>query len=110
MPVCAVNLNSSRFMSTTVSTEQIVQDLKTVARDAEDLVKATAGEVSERAREARARLAVALESAKHTCERLEGKALLGAKATDKAVHKHPYESVGIAFVVGLLLAVVFTRK
>jgi ElaB/YqjD/DUF883 family membrane-anchored ribosome-binding protein len=104
------NLNPSVIMNTDANTEQIVRDLKTVARDAEDLIKATAGEVSDKARDARARLSTALSAAKETCDRWEEKAVAGAKATDKVVRDHPYEAVGIAFVAGALLGVLLTRK
>ena len=43
-------------MNANKSTERLVGDLKAVARDTEDLLRASAGEVSEKAREARARL------------------------------------------------------
>jgi ElaB/YqjD/DUF883 family membrane-anchored ribosome-binding protein len=92
------------------STERLVTDLKTVAHDAEDLLKASAGEVTEKAREARARLTAALERVKEACERLEEKAVAGAKATDKVIREHPYQSIGIAFGIGLLIGVLVTRK
>ena len=97
-------------MSTEISTDKLVADLKTVARDTEELLKASAGEVGDKAREARARLTNALESAKETCRRLEDKALAGAKATDKVIREHPYQSIGIAFGIGLLIGVLVTRK
>ena len=93
-----------------VSTERLIADLKTVARDAEELIKASAGEVGEKAREARARLTNAVESAKAACHRLEEKAVAVAKATDKVIREHPYQSIGIAFGVGLLIGVLVTRK
>ena len=93
-----------------VSTEKLVSDLKTVARDTEELLKASAGEVSDKAREARARLAAAVERAKESCERLQEKAVAGAKATDKAIREHPYQSIGVAFGIGLLIGVLVTRK
>jgi len=34
----------------------------------------------------------------------------GAKATDKVIREHPYESIGVAFGVGLLIGVLATRK
>ena len=92
------------------STERLVGDLKTVARDAEDLLKASAGEVSEKAHEVRVRLTAAVERAKEACERLEEKAVAGVKATDKVVREHPYQSIGIAFGIGLLIGVLVTRK
>lgn len=97
-------------MNTDVKSEQIVKDLKAVARDAEELIKATAGEVGEKARDARVRLTAALESAKETCERWEEKAIEGAKATDKVVREHPYQSVGAAFAFGLVVGLLIARK
>jgi ElaB/YqjD/DUF883 family membrane-anchored ribosome-binding protein len=88
----------------------LVNDLKTVARDTEDLLKASAGEVTEKAHEARARLTAALENAKAACQRLEEQAAASAKAADKVIRDHPYQSIGIALALGLLVGVLVTRK
>lgn len=93
-----------------VSTERLVSDLKTVARDTEELIKASAGEAGDRAREVRARLTQALERARESCQRLQEKAVAGAKATDKVIREHPYQSLGIAFSVGVLIGVLVNRK
>lgn len=93
-----------------VSREKVKEDLRTLARDAEELLKATAGDMSDKAKEARSRLSEALEKAKATCHRLEEKTVAAAKATDKVIRQHPYESIGIAFGVGLLIGVLVTRK
>ena len=97
-------------MSTELHTNRLVKDLKTVARDAEDLIRATAGDVGEKAREARGRLTSALDGAKATCERLEEKAIAGAQATDKVIRSHPYQSLGIAFAAGVLIGVLVNRR
>ena len=90
-----------------VSTDRLVTDLKTVARDAEELFKASVGE---KAQEVRARLRASVERSKEACVRLEEKAIAGAKTTDKAIRDHPYQGIGIAFGVGLLIGVLVTRK
>src|SRR5688572_15324798 len=77
--------NERKTMNANVSTDRLVSDLKTVARDIEELLKASAGEVGDKAREARARLTDALERAKESWERLLEKAFAGAKATDKVI-------------------------
>ena len=59
--------------------------------------------------ELRAKLEAAVEKAKAVCERLEQKTVEAAKVTDKAIREHPYESIGIAFGVGLLVGLVATR-
>ena len=97
-------------MNTEVSTERLVKDLKVVARDAEDLIRATAGDVSDKAKEARTRLAAALESAKESCRTLQEKALAGAKATDRVIREHPYQTLGVAFAVGVLVGVLVNRR
>jgi len=79
-------------------------------RDAEDLMKATAGQAGEKLSEVRSRLTAALESAKATCQRLEEKTIAAARATDRTIREHPYESIGIAFGVGLLVGVLVARK
>ena len=40
---------------------------------------------------------------------MQEQTVAAAKATDKAVHEHPYQAIGIAFGVGLLIGVVATR-
>lgn len=94
--------------------ERVLADLHALTRDAEDLVKATAGDVSEKAKEARARLSAALERAKTTCVHLQEQTVATAKAAakkaDTVIREHPYESIGIAFGIGLLLGVVVARK
>ncbi len=90
--------------------QRVKQDLRVLVHDAEDLLKATAGDLSEKAKAARSRLATALESAKVTCQRLEEKTAAAARATDRVVRAHPYQSIGIAFGVGLLLGVLIMRS
>jgi len=59
---------------------------------------------------ARAKLSAALDSAKETARKLQSKTVAGAKATDKVIREHPYQSIGIAFGVGLLIGVLVNRK
>ena len=73
-------------------TERLVSDLKDVARDAGELLKDSAN------------------GAKVTVRRLEEKAVDGAKATDRVIREHPYQSIGIAFGVGMLVGWLVTRK
>ena len=59
--------------------------------------------------ELRAKLEAATEKAKEACRRLQEETVAAAKATDKAVREHPYQALGIAFGVGLLIGVLATR-
>jgi ElaB/YqjD/DUF883 family membrane-anchored ribosome-binding protein len=96
--------------ATDINTDRLVSDLKTVTRDAEELLKTVSGEKGNGSQELRVRLSSAIESAKATYRRLEEKTVAGAKATDKVIREHPYESLGVAFGLGLLVGVLVTRK
>jgi ElaB/YqjD/DUF883 family membrane-anchored ribosome-binding protein len=55
--------------------------------------------------ELKAKLEKAIEKAKEVCERLQDQTAAAAKATDKTIRENPYQAVGIAFGVGVLLGV-----
>ena len=90
--------------------ERLTETFKNVTHDAENFVKETASGLGERAKEARARLAASLASAKANLSRLNEKAIEGAKATDRVIRDHPYQSIGVAFGLGILIGVLVTRK
>jgi ElaB/YqjD/DUF883 family membrane-anchored ribosome-binding protein len=93
-----------------INTDRLVSDLKSVTKDAEELLKTVSGEEGNGSHDMRMRLSSAIDSAKATYRRLEEKAVAGAKATDKVIREHPYESLGVAFGLGLLVGVLVTRK
>jgi len=92
------------------TTEKLLQDLKTVVEDGEELLRAGARDLSERGRAARERLAAALEVAKETRRKLEQRAIAGARATDRLIREHPYHSVSVAFGIGLIIGVLVHRR
>ena len=92
------------------STNKLLHDLRQVVHDGEEVLRAGAGELGEKSVAARAKLASALESAKETCRKLQERTVVAAKATDKVIREHPYESIGIAFGIGLLVGVLVNRK
>lgn len=93
---------------------RVEADLKALVRDSEELLKATAGDLSEKARETRARVSAALERAKETCSRMEDQTAAAARdaanKADTVIRHHPYESLGVAFGIGLLLGALVTRR
>ena len=50
-------------------------------------------------------LEAATERARALCRTLQEKTTAAAKATDGAVHEHPYQAIGIAFGLGVLVGV-----
>jgi ElaB/YqjD/DUF883 family membrane-anchored ribosome-binding protein len=91
-------------------TQATSSDMGTLAEDARALMAATADVAGEKVGEARKRLAAALESGKKIFGRVRDKAVEGAKATDEAVHEHPYQAIGIAFGVGALIGYFVARR
>jgi len=101
-------------MDGAIARERVMADLKVLAHDAEELLKATAGDVSEKAKEARMRLGAALDRAKASYQAMQQQTISSAKAAakkaDTVIRDHPYESIGVAFGLGLLIGVLVTRK
>ena len=91
-------------------TQAISNDMGQLAEDARALMAATADVAGEKVGEARKRLAAALERGKEIYGRVREKAVEGAKAADVAVHEHPYQAIGIAFGVGVLLGYLVSRR
>ena len=92
------------------STEKLLSDLKAVVRDGEELLKAGVQELGERGMAARERLAGALEMAKETALKLQEQARVSAQATDRLIRENPYQSIGIAFGVGMLFGILVNRR
>lgn len=89
-------------------------DLKTLASDAEALVRATAEDTTEKAKAARDRLKATIEKAKSTYDDLQARSLESARAAarraDETVRAHPYESIATAFGFGLLVGALLRRR
>jgi len=65
-----------------VDLETFLEDIKTVVRDGEELLKATSTQVKARA-------------------------IAGAQSTDKAIRSHPYQTLGLVFGLGVLAGLLF---
>jgi len=92
------------------STERLLQDLKAVVQDGEELLRAGAQELGERGNAAREKLAAALEMAKETRRKIEERAVEYARSTDELIREHHYQSIGIAFGVGMLFGIIMNRR
>ena len=96
------------------STAKLMDDLRTVVRDTEELLKATAAQTGEKAEEARRKVTAALESARGRLQEAQASALeMGdeaLKSTEKYVRENPWQAVGIAAGVGLVIGVLLSRR
>jgi ElaB/YqjD/DUF883 family membrane-anchored ribosome-binding protein len=92
------------------STEKLLRDLAAVIHDGEALLRAGAEGLSQGGVAAQERLMAALEVAKDIQHKLQDQAAAGVKATNRAIREHPYQSVGVAFGIGLLIGVIVNRR
>ena len=101
-------------MTANVTTEKLFEDLKTVVQDAEALLQATAAQTGEKIEGARARARESLQQARQRLAVVEkqaiGEAKRAAASADQYVHGNPWQAVGVAAGVGLLLGLLIGRR
>lgn len=97
-----------------VNKDKLVSDIKVVIADAEELLRATAGQAGEKVADLRVKIQDRLVDAKLKLADLEGIVIEKAKAvghaTDDYVHDNPWRSVGIAAGVGLVIGLLIGRR
>ena len=81
----------------------LMDDLRAVIADAEELLRATADQAGPRVQDARERAEESLRSAR---ERLEGT----GRRLDAQVREHPWAAVGVAAGIGLIVGILLSRK
>lgn len=99
---------------TAITKDKLVQDLKIVISDAEELLRATAGQAGEKAAAAREKIQDSLHRAKLKLAEAEevmiDKTKQAARATDEYVHEHPWKAVGVAAGIGLIIGLLIGRR
>ena len=107
-----MNTNSTSAQGD-VSKEKLMQDLQLVVSDAEELLRATAGQAGEKVIAARERIQESLNAARARLgdaqEAMIEKTKQAARATDEYVHENPWYAVGIAAGVGLVVGMLISR-
>jgi ElaB/YqjD/DUF883 family membrane-anchored ribosome-binding protein len=108
-PITATEAEGGR-----VTTEKLMEDLKAVVADAEELLKATANQTGERIAAARGKAEESLKAAKARLAEEEAavmaKTKAAAKATEDYVRANPWKALGIAAAVGLVLGLLAARR
>lgn len=96
------------------STERLMGDLRAVLEDAESLLTATAGQAGERVQQARERAKETVRAARERLadsqEDLTRRAREAAKDADKYVRDNPWQAVGIAAGVALIIGLLVSRR
>ena len=97
-----------------VSTEKLMQDMRAVIFDAEELLKATAAQSGERLEKVRIKVEDSLKAARsrlqQTGDDVEAQARDAMRELDEQVRANPWAAAGIAAGVGLLVGLLLSRR
>jgi ElaB/YqjD/DUF883 family membrane-anchored ribosome-binding protein len=97
-----------------ISASQLIDDLTAVVRDAEGLLRATAAQTGDKVEEIRARAEESLRHAKARLATIEEQAMERARVlagdADEYVRGNPWQAVGIAAGIGLVLGLIMSRR
>jgi ElaB/YqjD/DUF883 family membrane-anchored ribosome-binding protein len=99
---------------TAAQKDKLMSDLKLVIGDAEQLLRMSASDASEGVADLRSRLLERMNEATADLAQLQDIALEKARelgdAADAYVHKNPWQSVGIAAGIGLVVGLLMSRR
>jgi ElaB/YqjD/DUF883 family membrane-anchored ribosome-binding protein len=94
--------------------ERLVDDLAAVLAEAEEMLKRASVETGDKAKDLRSQVETQLLRAKLKLQEMEGEAIdhakAAARATDDYVHDHPWQAIGIAASVGVLIGLLMNRR
>lgn len=101
-------------MAQRITADELINDLTSVVRDAESLLRATAAQTGEKVQEVRAKAEESVKQAKARLANAEEEAVERARAladdADKYVRGNPWQAVGVAAGIGLVLGLLISRR
>jgi ElaB/YqjD/DUF883 family membrane-anchored ribosome-binding protein len=111
-----MNMKSSSALNKNIAApkEKLMDDLRLVVSDAEDLLRATANQAGEGVTAARARIQENLQVVKGRMvsaeEDLVERTREAAKEADQYVHDNPWQAIGISACVGAIVGMLIARR
>ena len=106
--------STSNVSDSNVSKDRLMQNFRAVVADAEELLRATASQAGEKVAVARERIQDSLHHAKVKLAEAEDilvqRGKQAARATDDYVHENPWQAVGAAAGVGLVIGLLIGRR
>lgn len=97
-----------------VTKDKLFSDLQAVIEDAEALLQVTASQTGEKIEAVRARAKASVNQARERLSEIQKKttdqARQAAESADEYVHKNPWQAVGMAAGLGLLLGILINRR
>lgn len=109
---------SKKFLSTLASDmeaprDKLLEELRLVVANAEDLLQTTANQAGEGVANARARIQENLKVVKNRLHAAEASVVQhtrhAAKATDQYVHANPWQAIGISACAGVIIGMLIKR-
>jgi len=104
---------SAKHTNIALPKEKLMEDLRLVVSDAEELLRATASQAGEGAAAARARIQENLQVVKRRL--VSGQDVLiehtrkAAKVADQYVHDNPWQAIGISACMGAIVGMLIAR-
>jgi ElaB/YqjD/DUF883 family membrane-anchored ribosome-binding protein len=99
---------------TSAQRDKLMTDLRLVIADTEGLLRVTASQAGEQAKELRGRMQVRLDQAKASLAHMQDVAVTKAKAAghaaDEFVHDKPWQAIGAAAGIGLIVGLLIGRR
>jgi len=96
------------------STDTLFDDLISVVKDAEELLKATAGLAGEKVAAARERAEASVRSARERLSSVQEDVIAHTRETaeraDAYVRKNPWQAIGVAALAGLVIGLLASRR
>jgi ElaB/YqjD/DUF883 family membrane-anchored ribosome-binding protein len=94
--------------------EGLIDDLRLVIKDAEDLLRSTSQQVDEGYQHARARFESTLSHARNSLgdveEHMSASARQAMDQTDEFVREHPWQAIGVGALAGLIAGLLLGRR
>jgi ElaB/YqjD/DUF883 family membrane-anchored ribosome-binding protein len=101
-------------MTDNYANTRLREDLAAVMRDAEVLIGSVSDQAGAKSDEARVRIREALDKVKARLGEIESKVseqgAEAARAADDYVHTHPWQAVGVAAGIGLVVGLLLARR
>lgn len=99
---------------TAVTSDKLAADLQLVISDAEELLRATAGQAGEKVSAAREKVQDSVRHAREKLADIEESVIEqgreAARAADEYVRANPWQAVGIAAGIGLVIGLLVSRR
>jgi ElaB/YqjD/DUF883 family membrane-anchored ribosome-binding protein len=105
-------MSTNSHTNASASRDKLIEDVKVLTKDVQDLLKATASVVGDKAAEARVKVEESLKVAQDKLsvvhENVKAKGQEAFSATDGYVRDNPWNAVGIAAGIGFILGIGFS--